>query len=64
MLVKKGNVQYTIQDTEKDTYLSRGFAVIDKKGKVIESAKLTLEQEVNALRKENKELKAKLKAQK
>lgn len=64
MFVKKGNVVYTIQDTEKDAYLSRGFAVIDNKGKVLESAKLTLEQEVKALRKENKELKAQVKAQK
>jgi hypothetical protein len=61
MLVIKGNVQYTIQDSEKETYLARGFSVIDKKGKVIESAKLTIEQEVKALRKENKELKARLK---
>lgn len=64
MLVKKGNVQYTIQDTEKESYLARGFSVIDKKGKVLESANLTLEEEVKALRKENKELKAKIKAQK
>ena len=64
MLVKKGNVQYTIQDTEKASYLARGFSVIDKKGKVLESANLTLEEEVKALRKENKELKAKIKAQK
>jgi hypothetical protein len=61
MLVIKGNVQYTIQDSEKETYLARGFSVIDKKGNVIESAKLTIEQEVKALRKENKELKARLK---
>lgn len=64
MFVKKGNVVYTIQDTEKDTYLSRGFSVIDKKGKVLESAKLTLEEEVKVLRKENKELKAQVKTQK
>jgi hypothetical protein len=64
MLVRKGNAQYTIQDTEKEKYLKRGFAVIDAKGKVLESAKLTLEEEVKELRKENKALKAKLKAQK
>jgi predicted mannosyl-3-phosphoglycerate phosphatase (HAD superfamily) len=60
--VRKGNVAYTIHENEKKTYLSRGFSVIDKKGKIIEGTQLTLEQEVKKLRKELKDLKATKKA--
>lgn len=38
MIVQKGNRQLTIQETEKDIYLGKGYDLIDKNGKVIEHA--------------------------
>lgn len=64
LIVKKQHKQYRIDDREKEKYLKAGYSIIDEKGKVVESAKLTLQQELKALKKENAELKAKLKAQK
>jgi len=65
MLVKKGNKVYTIQDIDKEHYLKQGYAVVDGKNlKVLESRDLSLEAQLKALKKENKELKAKIKEQK
>lgn len=64
LIVKKGNRQYKIDDRDKEKYKKAGYSIINEKGKVLESAELTIKEELKALRKENAELKAKLKAQK
>jgi len=67
LTVKKGNKLYEVPENQKAEYLSKGWEVVELKGAkgkqkyvVTESAKLTLKDEVVKLRKENKELKAKL----
>ena len=67
LTVRKGNKLYEVNDNKKKYYLDKGWSIVELKGEKgkqkyveVESAKKTLEQEVKALRKENKALKAKL----
>lgn len=59
----KGNREMTIDITQKQDFLKRGFSVIDENGQVIESGKaseLDLKKQIEELKKENKSLKAKI----
>lgn len=62
--VEKGNVLLQVEPDEVSRYLAKGFAETDGKGKVLrsaahpEQAKITaLEEQIKALKAENKKLK-------
>ena len=61
-IVQKGNKQLKIADERLDEMLSRGFAEVDQKtGKLI-AKKDPKDEEIAALKRENKALKEKLEA--
>ena len=68
MLARKLNRVYNISDVEKDTYLKRGFDIVDEKGNLIEASadkKISYAEHLKALEEakangSNEELEAKV----
>lgn len=59
MIAVKGNKEIKILEMQKETYLERGYTILDKDLKVIATPSTT-EEKIRQLEQENKELKAKL----
>lgn len=59
MIAVKGNKEIKILEMQKESYLEKGYTILDKDLKLIATPS-TKEEKIKALEQENKELKAKL----
>lgn len=59
MIAIKGNKEIKILEIQKETYLERGYTILDEELKVVASPS-TKEERIKKLEEENKKLKAKL----
>jgi len=60
MIAVKGNKEIKILEMQKETYLEKGYKILDKDLKVIANPS-TKEEKIKKLEEENKELKAEIK---
>lgn len=60
MIAVKGNKEIKILEMQKETYLEKGYKILDKDLKVIATPS-TKEEKISKLEEENKKLKAEMK---